>query len=114
MSLLLCNFKQWYKLDQQVDSCSTKTKLIEQLTHIHHDKWQAQVSRLFGVNRPNTAVQQSPENTEKLHFKKQILVGNESVIGRKNDSIIKSEGFKIINKENKVIFFGKSYLTLNK
>ena len=38
---------------------------------------------------------------------------NESVIGRKNDSIIKSEGFKIINKENKVIFFGKSYLTLN-
>ena len=49
----------------------------------------------------------------KFDFKKQILVGNESVIGRKNDSIIKSEGFKIINKENKVIFFGKSYLTLN-
>ena len=47
-------------------------------------------------------------------FRKQILTGNESVIGRKNDSIIKSEGFKIINKENKVIFFGKSYLTLNK
>ena len=49
----------------------------------------------------------------KFDFKKQTLVGNESVIGRKNDSIIKSEGFKIINKENKVIFFGKSYLTLN-
>jgi LPS export ABC transporter protein LptC len=49
----------------------------------------------------------------KFDFKKQILMGNESVIGRKNDSIIKSEGFKIINKENKVIFFGKSYLTLN-
>ena len=48
----------------------------------------------------------------KFDFKKQILTGNESVIGRKNDSIIKSEGFKIINKENKVIFFGKSYLTL--
>ena len=47
-------------------------------------------------------------------FRKQILTGNESVIGRKNDTIIKSEGFKIINKENKVIFFGKSYLTLNK
>ena len=47
-------------------------------------------------------------------FRKQILTGNESVIGRKNDSIIKSEGFKIINKENKVIFLGKSYLTLNK
>ena len=47
-------------------------------------------------------------------FRKQILTGNESVIGRKNDSIIKSEGFKIINKENKVIFIGKSYLTLNK
>ena len=47
-------------------------------------------------------------------FSKQILTGNESVIGRKNDSIIKSEGFKIINKENKVIFLGKSYLTLNK
>ena len=28
---------------------------------------------MFGVDRPNTAVQQSPENTEKLHFKKQIL-----------------------------------------
>ena len=50
----------------------------------------------------------------KFDFKKQILMGNESVIGRKNDSIIKSEGFKIINKENKVIFLGKSYLTLNK
>ena len=50
----------------------------------------------------------------KFDFKKQILMGNESVIGRKNDSIIKSQGFKIINKENKVIFFGKSYLTLNK
>jgi len=49
----------------------------------------------------------------KFDFRKQILIGNESVIGRKNDSIIKSEGFKIINKENKVIFFGKSYLTLN-
>ena len=47
-------------------------------------------------------------------FRKQILIGNKSVIGRKNDSIIKSEGFKIINKENKVIFLGKSYLTLNK
>ena len=50
----------------------------------------------------------------KFDFKKQILMGNESVIGRKNDSVIKSEGFKIINKENKVIFFGKSYLTLKK
>ena len=49
----------------------------------------------------------------KFDFKKQILMGNESVIGRKKDSIIKSEGFKIINKENKVIFLGKSYLTLN-
>ena len=49
----------------------------------------------------------------KFDFRKQILIGNESVIGRKSDSIIKSEGFKIINKENKVIFFGKSYLTLN-
>ena len=49
----------------------------------------------------------------KFDFKKQILIGNESVTGRKSDSIIKSEGFKVINKENKVIFFGKSYLTLN-
>ena len=48
----------------------------------------------------------------KFDFKRQILIGNESVIGRKNDSIIKSEGFKIINKENKIIFLGKSYLTL--
>ena len=47
-------------------------------------------------------------------FSKQILTGNKSVIGRKNDSTIKSEGFKIINKENKVIFIGKSYLTLNR
>ena len=50
----------------------------------------------------------------KFDFKKQTLMGNESVIGRKKDSIIKSEGFKIINKENKIIFLGKSYLTLNK
>ena len=50
----------------------------------------------------------------KFDFRKQILTGNESVIGRKNDSVIKSEGFKIINKENKVIFLGKTYLTLNK
>ena len=49
----------------------------------------------------------------KFDFRKQTLTGNESVIGRKNDSIIKSEGFKIINKENKIIFLGKSYLTLN-
>ena len=48
----------------------------------------------------------------KFDFRKQILTGNESVIGRKNDSVIKSEGFKILNKENKIIFFGKSYLTL--
>ena len=47
-------------------------------------------------------------------FSKQILTGNKSVVGRKNDSTIKSEGFKIINKENKIIFIGKSYLTLNR
>ena len=49
----------------------------------------------------------------KFDFKKQILSGENSITGKRNDSIIKSEGFKILNKENKIIFTGKSYLTLN-
>ena len=49
----------------------------------------------------------------KFDFKKQVLSGENSITGKRNDSIIKSEGFKILNKENKIIFTGKSYLTLN-
>ena len=48
----------------------------------------------------------------KFDFKKQTLTGNQKVVGIRNDSKIKSEGFKIFNKENKIIFTGKSYLTL--
>ena len=48
----------------------------------------------------------------KFDFKKQTLSGNQKVVGIRNDSKIKSEGFKIFNKENKIIFTGKSYLTL--
>ena len=48
----------------------------------------------------------------KFDFKKQVLIGDKSVVGKKKDSTIKSQGFKIFNKENKIIFTGKSHLSL--
>ena len=45
-------------------------------------------------------------------FKKEILFSNTDVIGRKRHSLIKAEGFKILNKKNKIIFTGKSKLIL--
>ena len=48
----------------------------------------------------------------KFDFKKQVLIGDKLVVGKKKDSTIKSQGFKIFNKENKIIFTGKSHLSL--
>jgi len=45
-------------------------------------------------------------------FKREILFSNTDVIGIKKHSVIKAEGFKILNKKNKIIFTGKSKLIL--
>ena len=49
----------------------------------------------------------------KFDFRKEILSGNKKVIGKKDNSTIISEGFRMINKENKIIFTGKSRLILS-
>ncbi|MBD22265.1 MAG: LPS export ABC transporter periplasmic protein LptC [Alphaproteobacteria bacterium] len=46
-------------------------------------------------------------------FKKELLFSNVSVTGKKDGSFITAEGFKILNKKNKIIFTGKSKLILN-
>ena len=45
-------------------------------------------------------------------FKDQILFGEKAVSGYRNNSKIDSQGIKIINKENKIIFTGKTKLLL--
>ena len=46
-------------------------------------------------------------------FKKEILSGNERVNGKKNNSVIVSEGFKIFNSGEQIFFTGKTKLKLN-
>ena len=55
-------------------------------------------------------------NTTKAEFdfNKQVLSGKNKIIGQQNKSTIKAEGFKVFNRENKIIFTGKSSLTLPK
>ncbi len=45
-------------------------------------------------------------------FKKEILSGNKKVNGKKNNSFIVSEGFKILNNGEKIFFTGKTKLIL--
>ena len=45
-------------------------------------------------------------------FKDQILFGEKAVSGYRNNSRIDSQGIKILNKENKIIFTGKTKLLL--
>lgn len=45
-------------------------------------------------------------------FKDQVLFGDKTVRGIKNNSTIVSQGIKIFNKENKIIFTGKTKLLL--
>ena len=45
-------------------------------------------------------------------FKEQVLFGEKSVSGYRNNSKIDSQGIKILNKENKIIFTGKTKLVL--
>ena len=45
-------------------------------------------------------------------FKKQVLFGEKDVTGVKNNAKIDSEGIKILNRENKIIFTGKTRLLL--
>ena len=45
-------------------------------------------------------------------FKDQVLFGDKAVRGIKNNSTIISQGIKIFNKENKIIFTGKTKLLL--
>jgi len=45
-------------------------------------------------------------------FKEQVLFGEKAVSGYKNNSKIDSQGIKILNKENKIIFKGKTKLLL--
>ncbi len=54
-------------------------------------------------------------NTSKMYFdfKKEIVSGDEKIEGEKNNSLIVSEGFKIFNKGQKIIFTGKSKLTVD-
>ncbi len=53
-------------------------------------------------------------NTSEMYFdfKKEILSGNNRVKGKKNNSTIVSEGFKIINNGDKIFFTGKTKLIL--
>ena len=53
-------------------------------------------------------------NTSEVYFdfKKELLFGKKKVEGKKNNSLIISEGLKIFNRENKIIFTGKTKLTL--
>jgi len=48
-----------------------------------------------------------------MDFKKKIILGNQKVSGKKENSTIFSEGFQIEQKTNKIIFTGKSKLTLS-
>ena len=41
-----------------------------------------------------------------------LASGKIKIIGQQNNSTIKAEGFKVFNRENKIIFTGKSSLTL--
>ncbi len=45
-------------------------------------------------------------------FKEQVLFGEKAVSGYRNNSKIDSQGIKILNKENKIIFTGKTKLLL--
>lgn len=45
-------------------------------------------------------------------FKKEILSGNHKVSGKKNNSSVVSEGFKILNNGEKIYFTGKTKLIL--
>ena len=45
-------------------------------------------------------------------FKEQVLFGKKAVSGYRNNSKIDSQGIKILNKENKIIFTGKTKLLL--
>ncbi|MFL2662510.1 MAG: LPS export ABC transporter periplasmic protein LptC [Alphaproteobacteria bacterium] len=45
-------------------------------------------------------------------FKKQVLFGDKAVSGYRNNTKIDSQGIKILNKENKIIFTGKTKLLL--
>ena len=45
-------------------------------------------------------------------FKKQVLLGEKAVSGYKNNTKIDSQGIKILNKENKIFFTGKTKLLL--
>ena len=45
-------------------------------------------------------------------FKKEVLSGNKKVNGKKNNSVIVSEGFKIFNNGEQIIFTGKTKLKL--
>ena len=45
-------------------------------------------------------------------FKEQVLFGEKAVSCYKNNSKIDSQGIKILNKENKIIFKGKTKLLL--
>ena len=47
-----------------------------------------------------------------FNFKDQILFGEKAVSGYRNNSKINSQGIKILNKENKIIFTGKTKLLL--
>ena len=49
-----------------------------------------------------------------MDFKKKIILGKEKVSGKKKNSTIFAEGFQIEQKTNKIIFTGKSKLTLLK
>ena len=45
-------------------------------------------------------------------FKKEVLLGNKKVNGKKNNSVIVSEGFKIFNNGEQIFFTGKTKLKL--
>ena len=53
-------------------------------------------------------------NTSEMDFdfQDEILFGNKKVQGKKNNSFIVSEGFKIFNKGEKIFFTGKTKLIL--
>ena len=75
----------------------------------------SQILRVEGnVNLTNMSSIQFLTSEAFFDFRKEILFSDQNVTGKKDGSLITAEGFKILNKKNKIIFSGKSKLILNK
>ena len=75
--------------------------------------WENSDIKINGDVKFNNNLDLKFSTTEVLFdFKDQILFGEKAVSGYRNNSKIDSQGIKILNKENKIIFTGKTKLLL--